>query len=186
MKLLNFTIIMLIFLIPFMGVAKNDPLPDPVLAKGDIEKFVKTWPLLEKDFKNFGMKMDARGGNVTMPESVMVGNKYLSILKKHGWDENFWSKFTVILQGYSHFEYKKGKKEANIGMSKSMKELEKNPHLSPEMKKKLIANLKMVEGALAQQGKLLQNSINPKDLEFIKPNLDKIKKVIDKNKNDSQ
>lgn len=71
-------------------------------------------------------------------------------------------------------------------MSKSMKELEKNPHLSPEMKKQMMANLKMVEGAMAQQGKLLQNITNPKDLAFIKPNLEKIKKVLDKDKNDSE
>ena len=94
---------MLILLVPFAGIAKTDPVPDPVLKKGDIEKFVKTWPKLENDFKKLGMKMDSREGNVTMPEAVRTGNEYLSILQKHGWDENFWTKFTVILQGYSYF-----------------------------------------------------------------------------------
>lgn len=62
MKSIKFTVLILIFFIPFTGIAKTDPVAEPVLKKGDIEKFVKTWPLLEKDFKNFGMEMDTRGG----------------------------------------------------------------------------------------------------------------------------
>ncbi len=186
MKFIKFVVPVLIFLLTFSGIAKTDPVPEPVLKKGDIERFIKTWPKLGNDFKKLGMKMDSREGNVTLPEAVRAGNEYLSILKKHGWDENFWTKFTVILQGYSYFEYKKGKKEADSSMSQSMKELEKNPHLSPAMKKQLMANLKMAKGAMDQQGTLFLKNINPKDLAFIKPNLKSIKKVVDKDKNDSE
>lgn len=157
-----------------------DHQPEPVLEKGDIEKLLKTWPALEKDMKKFGMKMDTKSGSATIPEAVMAGNEYMSILKKHGWDENFWTKFTVVIQGYSFFQYKKGKKEADSSMSKSMEEIQKNPHLSPEMKKQLMANLKMVKGALEQSAGTLLKNINPSDLAFIKPNIKKIRKVLDK------
>ena len=161
-------------------IPATDPVPGPVLEKGDIAKFIKTWPYLEKEMKQFGMKMDAKEGNVTMPEAYRTGNKYLSILKKHGWDEKFWQKFTVMLQGYSFFEYKKGKKEADSSMSKSMKELEKNPHLSEAMKKQLMKQMTMVKGAMEQQGTMFMKNINPEDLAYIQPNLEKIKKTLEK------
>lgn len=46
-----------------------------------------------------------------MPEAVMAGNQYLSILKKHGWDETFWTKLTTILQDIHILYTKKGKRK---------------------------------------------------------------------------
>jgi len=184
----TFKILSLAFLMTFCLAVfpKTDPVPDPVLEKGDVEKLIKTWPYLKKDFKKFGMKMDTKEGNVTLPEAYRTGQEYLSILKKHGWDEHFWQKFTVILQGYSLFEYKKGEKEADSSMSKSMKELENNPHISDAMKKELMEKMKMVKNAMGQQGTILKKNINPRDLEYIKLKLKKIKNVLDKDRNDSE
>lgn len=180
MKLIKLFTFIVVLAFSLAVIPATDPVPDRVLEKGDIAKLIKTWPSLEKEMKKFGMKMDAKEGNVTIPEAYRTGNEYLSMLKKHGWDENFWQKFTVMLQGYSFFQYKKGKKEADTNMSKSMKEMEKNPHLSEAMKEQLIKQMKMVKGVMKQQGSLLMKNINPEDLAYIKPNLEKIKKVLEK------
>ena len=132
------------------------------------------------DFRKLGMKMDSRKGNATLPEAVRTGNEYMAILKKHGWDETFWHKFNVVLQGYSYFEYQKGKKEADTSMTEGMKEIQKNPHLSPEMKKQLMANLKKVKGAMEQSAGAFLKNINPADLALIKPKIKEIRNVLDK------
>jgi hypothetical protein len=165
-------------------VAAQDPPKPPkqILKIGDVERFIKTFPQLEKDMESFNLKYEAKSGDVTIPEALKVSGEFMGILKKHGWDENFWQKLPVILMGYSSVVYGKEMGKADIGMEKSLKEIESNPNIPASMKKQLKDQLKAAKGMMKIQGSAFLQSIHPKDLELIKPYIKAIQSVIDKEK----
>ena len=52
--------VVVMFVISSLAVAAEPP--KQVLQKGDVEKFIKTFPALSKDMKDFDTKMDAKEG----------------------------------------------------------------------------------------------------------------------------
>lgn len=159
-------------------VAAKEP-PKPILKAGDVVRFIKTFPLLKKDMEKFNMKYEAKSGDVTLPEALKVSQEFLGILKKHGWDENYWQKFPTIMLGYSTIVYGKEMKKAESEMEKSLKEIDSNPNIPDSMKKQLKDQLKAAQGMMKTQGGTMQMNIHPQDLKLIKPHVEAIKKVIE-------
>ena len=163
------------------GLAQDPPKPPKqVLKAGDVERFIKTFPVLEKDMDAFNMKYEAKSGDVTIPDALKVSSEFMAILKKHGWDEGFWEKWPVILLGYSSIVYGKEMKKADSEMEKSLKEIESNPNIPDSMKQQLKDRLKAAKGIMATQGDAFLKNIHPKDLELVKPHIEAIKKIVDK------
>ncbi len=180
MKLKVFVLVIL-FSLSLMVLADEPEAPKPVLKKGDVERFIKTFPLLKEDFKKFEVKYDGKSGIVTYPEALAASGEFLGILKKHGWDEQFFTKTAAICVGYSMIVAGKAMKDADPQVAKAMKEIESNPHLSAEMKKQLIEQMKTVKGAMKQQQKALKKSSHKADMELIKPHIQDLKKVFEEN-----
>ncbi len=160
-------------------VTAEDP-PKPILKPGDVKHFIKTFPLLEKDIEKHGFKYEAKGGKMTVPEAIKSSEEFLEILKKHGWDENFYEKAGVIMLGYSSIVYGEEMKKADGAFEESLKELDSNTYLSDEMKKQLKEQMKAAKGVMKMQDSALKNRIHPNDLEMISPHVKEIQKVIDK------
>ncbi len=177
-KVLLLTIVAL-FLISSLAVAAEPP--KPILKKGDVEKFIKTFPALTKDMKNFDTNMDAKEGNITIPEAMIASNEFNAILKKHGWDENFFTTIQTIVMGYSYLVYGDSIKGANAEIAKALKEIDSNPHLSAEMKEQMKAQMKAASGAMATQNVQMKKSIHPLDLAMIKAKIKELKTVLEKN-----
>lgn len=171
---------LILFVVGSYGIAEETEPPKPLLEKGDVVHFIKTYPLLEKDFKNFGAQYEARDGNLTIPEAMKVNQDFLSILKKHGWDEQFFQKVGVIMLGYSAIEYGKQTSKAQAEFEKSLKEIESNPSIPAAMKEQLKQQLKSAYGIMSTQGSELQKRIHSDDLNLIRPLVDKLKETIDK------
>ena len=168
----------LILLIAFSIAAQEEP--KQILESGDVEHFIDTFPKLEKDFEKYGLRYEAREGNVTIPEAVKAKDEFLSILKKHGWDENFFQKFGAIMIGYSTIVYGKEMKNADSNLERSIKEIDDNQNLTPEMKAQLKEQMRLVKSAMQEQKVNLKKSIHQNDLDMVKPFIEEIKNVIDK------
>lgn len=178
MKLKVFVLVIL-FALSSMVFADEPEAPKPVLKPGDVKHFIKSFPLLKEELKKFEVKYDGKAGIVTYPEAIKASSEFLGILKKHGWDEHFFEKTAAICVGYSMIVAGKAMKDADPKVAKAMKEIESNPHLSAEMKKQLIEQMKTVKGAMKQQQKALKKSSHKADMELIKPHIEDLKKVFE-------
>jgi hypothetical protein len=173
--------ILLIIAISFMiaSVVSAVDLPQQVLEPGDVEHFLKTFRLIEKDFENFGVKHNVHDGTLTVPESIEAKNQLLEIFKKHGWGEEFFQKAGVILMGYSSIEYGRQVKTTDSEIEKSLKELESNPNLSAEMKKQLKEQMMMAKKMMATQDTTFKENIHPADRQMIMSHISELKKVLE-------
>lgn len=181
MKSKVFIIVILFALSSFILAEKTEE-PTPVLKAGDVKHFIKTFPLLKKDFEKHGVEYEAKAGTMTYPEAIKAGGDFLGILKKHGWDEHFFTKAVTIFMGYSSIVYGKEMKKVDPQIEKSLKEIESNPHLSDEMKKQLIAQMKSVKGIMKTQQTAWKKRIHKSDLALIKPQIAELKKILEESK----
>ena len=171
------SILIILLLLSSLVIAQEKPIQ--ILESGDVEHFIDTFPKLEKDLEKYGLRYEAREGNVTIPEALKAKNDFLSILKKHGWDEHFFQKFGTIMIGYSSIVYGKEMKKAESEFERSLSEIDANPNLSAEMKSQLKEQMKLAQSALKDHDKTIMKSIHQNDLEMVKPYIEEIKKVID-------
>lgn len=173
-------IILLALTVPVFSDNSEDP--KPVLKKGDVIRFIKTFPLLKEDFKKFEIKYDNKSGAVNYPKALKASGEFLSILKKHGWDEHFFSKMAVISMGYSMLTAGKEMKNADPQFEKSIQELKSNTHLSEEMKKQMIDQLMKVKGIMKNQQQVIKKMVPKEDMALIKPRLKELKTLFDNKK----
>jgi hypothetical protein len=181
---MKFKMVLLVIMVLSASLMVAQEPPKPVLVKGDVVKFIKTFPLLKKDLKRLGATYSAKNGNVTIPEALKASEEYNAILKKHGWDEHFFVKFMTIARAYSTIVYGKEIKNADPKIAKAIKDIESNPHLSADMKEKLKAQLLATRGILKQQGKALMQNLHPKDLALVKPRVKELKAVMEESGKD--
>ncbi len=178
---LKVLVLVILFTLSAMVFADEPEAPKPVLKKGDVEHFIKTFPLLKEELKKYEVKYDGKAGIVTYPEAIQASSEFLGILKKHGWNEQYFAKTAAICMGYSSIVAGKAMKDADPQVAKAMKEIESNPHLSAEMKKQLIEQMKTVKGAMKEQQKVVKKYAHKADVELIKPYIDELKKVFEHN-----
>ena len=180
MKLKVFVLVIL-FTLSAVVFADEPEAPKPVLKPGDVKHFIKTFPLLKEELKKFEVKYDGKSGIVTYPEALAASGEFLGILKKHGWDEHFFTKTAAICVGYSMIVAGKAMKNADPQVAKAIKEIESNPHLSDAMKKQMIDQMKTVKGVMKEQQKALKKSAHKADMELIKPHIEDLKKLFESN-----
>ena len=97
-KSLLLATVILLTIIPVSFAAAEDS-PKPVLKSGDVEHFIKTFPQLSKEFEKFGAQYEAKSGDVQIPAALKANQEFLGILKKYGWNEQFFQKFGAIMMG---------------------------------------------------------------------------------------
>jgi hypothetical protein len=178
MKLKVLLIVILFGLASFIIADDPEP-PKPALKKGDVKHFIKTFPLLKKDFKDFGMEYEAKAGTVTIPEALKASEKFLEILKKHGWNELYFEKAAAIIMGYSSIVYGKEIKKADPELEKSIKQIEANTYLSETQKKQMIEQIKMAKGVLKSQEQLFKKRLHKSDMDLIRPLIKELKNVLE-------
>jgi hypothetical protein len=159
--------------------AQTPDVPDPVLEDGDVKQFIKTYPQLKKDLDEYGVQMDMEGGEMSYDEALKANQEFLELLKKHGWDENFWIKSQTILMGVVILSSEEGVQESNPQFEATKKQIESNPALSEAMKKELLEKLMAAQTAMGAQKQALQQSINPLDMAKIKPHMEELKEILE-------
>ncbi len=153
--------------------------PKQILKAGDVKHFIKTFPQMKKDFEKYGADYKVKDGKVTIPQALKANQEFLGILKKHGWDEHFFTKFPTIVWSYTSIVYKKELKKAEPKMEAAIKKIQTNPALSDQMKKQMMAQMKAARGMLKTQGVMFSKRLHPKDIELVRPFVKELKKVFD-------
>jgi len=179
-KLIVLFVMVMILSAPLFLCAE-EPQPKKILVPGDVERFVKTFPLLKEDFEKYGAKYEAKSGNITIPEALSASSEYMAVLKKHGWDEQFFLKMTTIFSAYASIVYKKEMKAQGPQIAEALKQIESNPQLSADMKKQLVSQMKQTMGAI-EQGSGLFGGLHPEDVALVTPFVDQLKAVMDEGK----
>ena len=172
------SVVMLFVLSGLVMAAEPEP-PKPLLKKGEVKHFIDTFPLLKKDFEQFGIKYDAKAGSITYPEALAARNEFLKILKKHGWDEHYFDKTAAIILGYSTIVYGAEMEKVDPQLQQSIKEVESNPNLPESMKKQMIEQIKKAKGMLETQAKQLKKQLHKDDMDLIRPHVEAIKKLLE-------
>jgi hypothetical protein len=170
-------VILCIALFGSVGWTEDDP--KPVLKKGDVEKFIKTFPLLKGEFEKFGAKYDAKEGDVTVPEALKVNAEFRGILKKHGWDEAFFVKMQAIMLGYTAIVYKKEMAEVGPQIAKAIKEIEATEGMSEAMKKQMVERLKASQKMMGGGESGMETSLAEADLDLIRPKIPALKELFE-------
>jgi hypothetical protein len=153
--------------------------PDPVLGEGDVKQFVETYPQLKMDLDEYGVQMDLEAGELSYDEALKANQEFLAILKKHGWDENFWVKAQTILLGIMVLTSEEAGQQSNPEFEKAKEQIESNPALSAEMKKQLLERLAGTQAAMGTQMQMMKTRINPLDLAQVKPHLEELKGILE-------
>lgn len=180
MKLFKTLFFIALFLISLSTFAADDPQTlKPILKKGDVARFIKTFPLLKKDLDKYNVKYSGKNGTFTYGHALAANQEFLGILKKHGWDENFFQKTAVIALGFSTIVYKKELKNVDPQMQKAIEEIKNNPNVPESTKQQMIQQMKMAKGALKKQEKEMKKALHPADLALIKPLINELKTLFD-------
>lgn len=172
-------LILLIFVAGFSVYGED---PEPKLKPGDVEHFLKTFPLVSQQLEELGMQYEAESGDYDLPDAARFNQEFLAILKKHGWDENFFSVMALIMKGYTALAYKAELPEIDRKIAEAIKEIEANPALSDAMKKQMIEQIKASQGLAAGQQTTLEEDIHPDDLAQISEYMEEIKALLDEDK----
>jgi len=159
------------------ATAQDDPVP--MLKEGDVELFIQTYPEISQQLEDLGMEYEAKTGDYDIPDSLRYDTKLREILKKHGWDENFFTVMGIIMQGYTALAYGEQQPEIDRKIADSIKEIESNPALSEAMKAQLIESMKAAQGMMADQGASMKENIHPDDLAQIEEHMDELKELLE-------
>ncbi len=174
----------IMFSLTFLSIngEESKNLPNPVLKTGDVEHFIQTFPKLTQDLKALGAEYEAKNGSITFPDALKANEKFQQILKQYGWDNNFFTKSTTILLGYSIVAYGNQLKNVTPELQKALKEIDSNPDLTPELKKQMRDSILAAQSTLGHEGSTIVNMLNPADLKLIKPFVDQLKTVLESTK----
>jgi len=151
----------------------------PLLKKGDVEKFCENYPKMSKDFEALGMKYDSKKKEATVPEALKASQEVQDILKKYSVDQGFFEKMAVIIQGYAVLRYDQEMAKANPQIADALKMIETNPNLTQEMRDQMRTRILEAQRNLSENQKKMREAVHPKDMEIIKAKLPQLKKLLE-------
>jgi len=165
-------VILMVALLGLSGLATAEPPAEtaqkPILVKGDVERLIKTYPLLKNDLDKLGMKYDGKG-DMMLPDAIKANAEFKGILQKHGWDDQFFQKITVITAGYASLVIIEKLGENNPEIKEAIKTIDENPDIPKETKDQLKKDLLAGMDAMQKEGHAMSKQIHPQDLELIRP-----------------
>jgi hypothetical protein len=125
------------------------------------------------------MKYEAKEGEYTMPEALQANAEFHAVLKKHGWDENFFQKMGTIFMGYIQLAHKDEMAQMDPEIEKAIKEIESTAGMSEAMKEQMIARLRATQKMMGGQKDAMQQSVHELDLAQISTKLPELKKLFE-------
>jgi hypothetical protein len=170
-------LLIVLLAVPCLAIAQDST--EPVLEKGDVERFIKTFPMVKEEMEKLGMKYEAKEGDYTVPEAVQASAEFNALLKKHGWDETFFMKMGTIFMGYVSLAHKKEMAQMDPEIEKAIKEIESTAGVSEAMKKQMVERLRATQKMMGGQQGAMQQSVHKLDLALIQPFIPELKKLFE-------
>jgi len=172
----------LVLIAALAGFAFAGEDPKPILKKGDVEKFIKTYPALSEELDKFGIELEGEAGNYTVPEPLRYNQELLGILKKHGWDEHFFAAVGTIMRGYINIVYKQEVKSMDKEVAEAIEKIEGDPNLSDAMKKQMVEQMKASQKMMSGGAAVYGQEIHPDDFAQVTENIEGLKEVLEEKK----
>ncbi len=139
----------------------------PVLANGDVEKFIETFPGMYRDYRQMGLRVSPQTGEVTGADKIKRSKAVRKILKDNGWNFMFWPKLQSIARGYSLIKQRKFVEAHGNNIDKFVNELNDNPWMTAEQKRNLEAFYAKAQHDLDAREAHLSRQVNADDLSLL-------------------
>jgi hypothetical protein len=125
--------------------------PQAMLNAADVDKFIKTIRPMSDEFEALGIAIDGDNG---VSDQIMANAKVMAILKKYGWDNTMWMKWSAIAMCYG-----------------KLKMDEQMAALPAEQRAQMKEMMKMA-------GQSLDTMVNPEDLKVVKAKMSQLDAVM--------
>ena len=128
--------------------------PPAVLNAGDVDKFITTLRPMSKELEAIGVSVES---DATTGEQLMANAKVMAILKKYGWDNSMWMKWSSIAMCYG-----------------KLKMDEQLAALPAEQRAQMKEMMKMA-------GQSIDELVNANDLKLVKAKMSQLDAVMEEN-----
>lgn len=148
------------------------------LTSADVNKFIGSFPDIQKDLEALDIQYMKSDNNLTMPEGVEILNKVNNIVQKHGYTDytDFLVKAGTIINAYTAVEMGREAGSIQPEIQEAIKEIEKNPYYTAEQKAEM-------KKALVQSSKAMEDysksASTDENVEVVKPYVGQIKQMLD-------
>ncbi len=148
------------------------------ITSADVDKFIASFPAIQKDLEALDVQYIQSDNNLTMPEGVEIVNKVNVIVQKHGYADyyDFLSKAGAIITAYTAVELGREAGSIQPEIQAAINEIEKSPYYTAEQKKEMKDALMQSSKAMEDYSKTASTDEN---VEVIKPYAAKIKQMLE-------
>ncbi|MGC8894258.1 MAG: hypothetical protein ACP5QG_05360 [candidate division WOR-3 bacterium] len=132
------------------------------LTDADVEKYIRDFPKLAKDFKELGESIEKTPGKPMKGLATLVGSeKMMAELRAMGWNppEKFFAVHYAIMMSTSYNAMKAGMEElpGDLGESKKqMEQLLNDPNIPPDQKRQIRESLKEMDKVQEQMNEQIK------------------------------
>ncbi|MBI9101984.1 MAG: hypothetical protein JEY99_06175 [Spirochaetales bacterium] len=152
------------------------------LSDGDVEKFLNTFPVIMEELDALGQTLESTGENFILPAAVRTSEEAQQIFSRQGWDDNYYDKIGLILEGYTLSIMESEMLTVMPDIQDALDEIDAtpvSPYFTAEMKKQtrdmIVSAVRGMDQALFDE----MDSIAPADMEQIRVHKDEIKEMLD-------
>ncbi len=142
-----------------------------ILTKTDIELFIETFPLITKDLEALDMEMERQENSLMLPEAVILSTKTHEIFTSRGWDDNYFLKIQLILNGIYLVFMESEMLKAVPEIQEALNELDATPvteYFTIEMKQMMREQLMLAIQGMNASTNALMAAIDPSNMELIR------------------
>ena len=139
----------------------------PVLNEKEVQKFVKTFPGMYREYVEVGLRINPQQGKVSGAWKAKRDEEVKSILTENGWDFMFWAKLQAITRGYSLAKYDQSVSEHGDNIEKFVEDLKKAKWMTPAKRAELEAFYKKLKTDFASRAKTLRHQVHKNDLRLV-------------------
>ncbi len=153
----------------------------PILHDNDLEKFIRTFPVMYREYKELGLHINPQTGNLSGENKLKRDKEVQRILKENDWNFMFWPKLQTITRGYSVLKYDQLKGQHGKNIEKFIHDLKNSKWMTPEKKAELEASFAKAKKDLSTEANRRRNLVHKKDIRIIGkyiPQLDIVLKEI--------
>ncbi len=150
------------------------------LTRADVQNAIEAYKEFYQEFSQSG-KYDYEQMNsaIAQAKGQQIYNKYISIVKRHGFDDpaDWWQTFHRMIQAYTTIKIQEQNPQMQAQMQQQMAEIQNNPDLSPQQKQQVMQMMQQ-----SMQGVQSYYNAPAADVEAVKPFTDQIARDVTQEK----
>ena len=167
-----------VFILSILSASSQEDSETIKITSADVDKFITSFPDIQKDLEALDAHYIQSDDNLTMPEGVEIMNKINDIVREHGYTDyyDYIAEAGAIITAYTSVELGREAGSIQPEIQKALNEIEQNPYLTAEQKKDMKTALMQSSQAMEDYSKSASTDEN---VEVIKPYTDRIKQMLE-------